>query len=124
VVLLGKFWRKALADRLTERFTALLRTSPIAQGASMSAARSPKPMFECPNCGAAVRMGAAVCRECGSDANTGWQSDEEVDYQSLDLPEGYGNKDGGRVPDPPKSKAFVLLVLVTVAVFAWIALRR
>ena len=91
---------------------------------NLSAKKQPKPTFECPNCGAAVRVGSAVCRECGSDANTGWQSDEEVDYQSLDLPEGYGNVDGGRVPEPPKSKAFVLVVLVVVAVFAWLALRR
>lgn len=44
-------------------------------------------LFECPNCGADVPVGAAACRECGSDARTGWQSSEEIEYQSLELPE-------------------------------------
>jgi len=31
--------------------------------------------FECPFCGASVPLGAAACRECGSDEETGWSSD-------------------------------------------------
>lgn len=81
-------------------------------------------MGACPNCGAEVAAKAVVCRECGSDANTGWQSAEEIDYQSLDLPDGYGNADSGRVPNPPKSKAFIVIVVIVIAVFAWFALRR
>jgi hypothetical protein len=46
--------------------------------------------FECPHCGAEVRLGRRACPECGSDAATGWQSSEEVDYQAVDVPEGYG----------------------------------
>ncbi|MFT4516027.1 MAG: putative nucleic acid-binding Zn ribbon protein [Planctomycetota bacterium] len=46
--------------------------------------------FECPNCGAAVKAGKKVCRECGSDDATGWMSSEEIDYQSIDIPDGYG----------------------------------
>jgi len=49
--------------------------------------------FECPNCGANVAVGAKVCRECGSDDATGWQSSEEIDYQSIDIPDGYGPDD-------------------------------
>ena len=49
--------------------------------------------FECPNCGADVVVGKAVCRECGSDSSTGWQSSEEIDYQSIDIPDGYGPED-------------------------------
>jgi hypothetical protein len=48
-------------------------------------------------------VGAAVCRECGSDAGTGWQSSEEIDYQSLDLPTGYATDaehPGGPTPEP------------------------
>tara|TARA_R110002072_G_scaffold100429_2_gene221118 strand:+ start:55155 stop:55406 length:252 start_codon:yes stop_codon:yes gene_type:complete len=57
--------------------------------------------FECPNCGAAVKAGAKVCRECGSDDATGWMSSEEIDYQSTDIPDGYGpenelDHDGGK----------------------------
>ena len=50
-------------------------------------------VFECPNCGAEVPAGARACRECGSDETTGWQSSEEIDYQSIDLPE--RDDDGG-----------------------------
>ncbi|MFN3240373.1 MAG: zinc ribbon domain-containing protein [Planctomycetota bacterium] len=46
--------------------------------------------FECPNCGADVAVGAKACRECGSDDTTGWQSSEEIDYHSIDIPDGYG----------------------------------
>ena len=49
--------------------------------------------FECPNCGADVVVGKVVCRECGSDSSTGWQSSEEIDYQSIDIPDGYGPED-------------------------------
>lgn len=50
--------------------------------------RRPKPprdWFTCPVCGAEVPVGAAACRECGSDDTTGWS--EATDYDDLDLPE-------------------------------------
>jgi len=50
--------------------------------------------FACPHCGAAVSARAKVCRECGSDAGTGWLDGDEIDYQSLDIPDGYGPEDG------------------------------
>lgn len=49
--------------------------------------------FECPNCGADVPVGKKGCRECGSDASTGWMESEEIDYQSIDIPDGYGPTD-------------------------------
>ena len=66
--------------------------------------RQPKPRratFSCPNCGADVRMGAKVCRECGSDSTTGWQGQDEIDYASVDLPDGYrdvDDPDGNELP--------------------------
>lgn len=45
----------------------------------------PEPDFECPQCGAVVRGGRTSCRECGSDARTGWNTAEEVDYQAVEL---------------------------------------
>ncbi|MGE0143028.1 MAG: hypothetical protein AB7I19_04960 [Planctomycetota bacterium] len=45
----------------------------------------PEPDFECPQCGAVVRGGRTSCRECGSDARTGWKTSEEIDYQATDL---------------------------------------
>ncbi len=41
----------------------------------------------CPACGAEFKQGRLACPECGSDANTGWKSQEEIDYQSIDIPE-------------------------------------
>ena len=49
--------------------------------------RRPHPTFSCPNCGAQVRKGASACRECGSDASTGWA--EDADSLGVDLPAGY-----------------------------------
>lgn len=57
----------------------------------MSRARKPhRELFECPHCGADVAAGSKVCRECGSDAGTGWQDGDEIDYQSIEIPDGYG----------------------------------
>lgn len=42
---------------------------------------------ECPHCGATFAAGRLACPECGSDAGTGWKSGEEIDYQSVDLPD-------------------------------------
>jgi len=40
--------------------------------------------FVCPNCGAELPAGARVCRECGSDENTGWSENTYLD--GIDLP--------------------------------------
>jgi hypothetical protein len=92
-------------------------------------ARRSKPrreFFECQHCGADVAIGAKVCKECGSDASTGWQSSEEVDYQSLDLPEGYATDPehpGGPLPTH-RSWLFVAAAIVSVlAVLLWSLLR-
>ena len=52
--------------------------------------KGPPETFECPHCGAAVVVGKRVCRECGSDASTGWQDEEVIGDQSLGSPDGYG----------------------------------
>jgi len=41
----------------------------------------------CPHCGAQFKASRLACPECGSDAETGWQSSEQIDYMSIDLPE-------------------------------------
>ena len=77
--------------------------------------------FECPNCGAAVTIGKKVCRECGSDDATGWMSSDEIDYQSIDIPDGYGpesehaQQGGGRWI----AVVALLLVLVLLVAFVW-----
>jgi len=45
---------------------------------------SKSPEF-CPYCGAEVPPDAKVCKECGSDEETGWS--EQARYDSLDLPD-------------------------------------
>ena len=47
-----------------------------------------KGYFTCPHCGARVVKGAAACRECGSDAQTGWSDGANV--WEADVPTGYG----------------------------------
>jgi hypothetical protein len=39
--------------------------------------------FACPNCGEHLPPNAKVCRECGSDENTGWSEDTYLDGISL-----------------------------------------
>ena len=87
--------------------------------------RKKRATFECPNCGADVPVSAVVCRECGSDAETGWKSSEEIDYQSIDIPDGYG-PDGAYTDQAKRGFAFlersyvrfVALVLAALVV-AW-----
>lgn len=33
------------------------------------------------------RTGRLACPECGSDERTGWQDAEEIDYQSVEIPD-------------------------------------
>ena len=40
--------------------------------------------FPCPHCGEPVKVGRSCCRECGSDARTGWSEGAEIG--GLDLP--------------------------------------
>jgi hypothetical protein len=68
--------------------------------------------FVCPNCGADVVGGARACRECGSDARTGWQSGEEIDYQGVDIPDGYG----GERDETPRAAARVRRYGATVVI--------
>lgn len=83
--------------------------------------KRPVETFECPHCGELVKVGALACRECGSDVQTGWQSAEEIDYQSLELPEGYGDESdqpgaAGRSGSP--SAGVVVVALVVAAAMA------
>lgn len=44
-------------------------------------------LASCPECGAEFPAGRLACPECGSDAETGWKDEDEIQYQSIDLPE-------------------------------------
>ena len=77
----------------------------------------PEP-FECPHCGAPVPRGRLACPECGSDAQTGWQSSEEIDYQSVELPEDSRNQ-----PRGPRWLVPLVIVLLVLAFVLWNVLR-
>lgn len=84
--------------------------------------RPPKETFECSNCGAAVVVGKRACRECGSDATTGWQSSEEIDYQSIDIPDGYGCEDD--LQQPSRSARLVPIIALVMAIVLTLAWMR
>lgn len=81
----------------------------------------------CPHCGAMYRAGRLACPECGSDANTGWQSSEEIDYSSVEIPDYLDDS----VLEPRRQLGmtdstirWVLVVLVVAMVFGAIFLFR
>lgn len=83
-------------------------------------------LFTCPNCGADVPVGAAACKECGSDADTGWRDSQEIDYASVDLPDGYRDDARGDELPPARTKAWIVVtaLVVAAAIVAAIALGR
>ena len=77
--------------------------------------------FDCPQCGYAVRAGRTSCPACGSDAETGWRSSEDVDYLSADIPEDDEPLDEGRNGASHNSTVarlgvILLVVLLVVAI--------
>jgi len=87
--------------------------------------KKPRKTFECPNCGAEVAANARACRECGSDANTGWKDGDEIDYQSVEIPDGYGGEFDEKAPRPAwrKHGAVVVLLLCALAMLLATLLR-
>jgi hypothetical protein len=84
--------------------------------------RPRREIFECPNCGADVPIGSKACRECGSDSATGWQTAEEIDYQSIELPDvqaRHSPATGGRRP----LWIVVTALVAAAALAAWSLLR-
>ncbi len=81
-------------------------------------------IMECPHCGATFRAGRAACPECGSDARTGWQDQEEIDYQSLDLdPTGYEGS-GRPHANAKRNRIIALVVVIAMVLMLIVALRR
>lgn len=90
----------------------------------MNAAR---PTFPCPHCGADVRVGSAVCRACGSDELTGWCDGEELDYQSVAIPDDLGPLDQlehDRRREHRRARFAAVVSLLLVACFLlWVLFR-
>ena len=78
----------------------------------------PRRFEECPHCGAQFKAGRLACPECGSDAETGWQSEDEIDYLSVDIPETYEDLVGGSPPETGRRWTTVVVVVLLVAVLA------
>jgi len=79
----------------------------------MNAKKKPRrEIFECGHCGADVPVGSPVCRECGSDASTGWLASQEIDYASVEIPDGYAETTTGTAA--PR-RLWIALVAIVVA---------
>ncbi len=81
----------------------------------------------CPHCGTTFRAGRLACPECGSDTATGWQSAEEIDYSSVEIPDYLDD----HVLEPRKQLGMsdatirrILIVLAVAMVFGAVFLFR
>ena len=77
-------------------------------------------MDYCPHCGELIDSSAQFCTNCGSDDETGWNSD--IDYYSVDLPEDDLIHEETEVEPPPARGVHwpgVVLILLAVSCFLW-----
>lgn len=84
-------------------------------------AKKPPETFVCGHCGADVVVGSKACRECGSDADTGWQSQEEIDYRSVEIPDHYGDDPNALPPSHTPRWVVVTALLLVVLLVAYAA---
>lgn len=49
--------------------------------------KKPRGVSTCPACGFRFPAGRLACPDCGSDAETGWKTGDDVDYAMADIPE-------------------------------------
>jgi len=73
---------------------------------------------ECPHCGETFRAGKAACPHCGSDADTGWADADEIEYQSVEIPDFYED------PAATPPWRWVSIVLIVGTVLALLAVLR
>jgi hypothetical protein len=71
---------------------------------------------ECPHCGESFRAGRAACPHCGSDARTGWADAEEIEYQSVEIPDYYQDPAAPRLR--PRIWMSILIFLGTALALA------
>ncbi len=75
-----------------------------------------KRVDHCPECGAEFPAGKLACPECGSDAETGWKSSDEIDYQSIEIPDAWPPPD--QLPRPTIRWSYIAAVLALLAMIA------
>lgn len=76
---------------------------------------------ECDHCGESIPERALACPHCGSDAQTGWADSEELEYQSVEIPESWPEDDG--TFGGPRSARWVRVTAI-VLLFALLFLLR
>jgi len=77
---------------------------------SRRARRRPAPHLHrtCPYCGSPLPPKALACPECGSDENTGWKSEEDIEFEALDL---------GDPPHAGLSRTWRIVILIVALLF-------
>ena len=86
-------------------------------------------MRRCPHCEARVPEGARACPGCGSDDRTGWASDEDLDYEGVEIPDSYDPERWEREAEErehrrPGRRLLAMAAGVTLIVLALSALAR
>jgi len=82
--------------------------------------RGRKRTLVCPNCGAQYLEGRLACPECGSDELTGWKSEEEIRYQSVEIPDFYSEEEHTEGLLPKRLWLVAAIVLVAALVWWWV----
>ena len=77
----------------------------------------------CPNCGAEFRAGKLACPECGSDAQTGWKDAEEIEYQSVEIPDYLGDEFDEKPRGMGRPWTLVGLVLAILGMALFVFMR-
>lgn len=85
--------------------------------------------WNCPNCGAELKIKAKVCRECGADDFAGWNTEEDYSHafpemDDFDYDEFVSNEFGGAEVKPKGMKWWVwILALLLIATFLLFLMR-
>lgn len=84
----------------------------------------------CPHCGADFPAGRLACPECGSDDRTGWKSEAEISYESVEIPDTYDPdvwEKGLGGPTTPRwilvtSYVVIVAFLISISIYGIMAL--
>lgn len=70
----------------------------------------------CPQCGADFPSGRLACPECGSDDRTGWKSEDDISYASVEIPDTYDPKVWEKGVDASTTPRWILITSYVVIV--------